>query len=193
MKHLLIENPSTPSLDVLPTTGPISRFQRFARWSLSTAGATVQQQSPTHQGSYNSEVIDLDAFIIPAKTAAGVSIGSAVSELLATIRPQSTTKLSDGEKCDFGAIKIWAKNGTVTQIGVYSGYRGTLQATIRIGSTIADVEDCFGCPVEEDEEDNLVVPTSPGWCFGTEEWENPQTVSNNRKTRIAAIFVFKTD
>jgi hypothetical protein len=144
------------------------------------------------QGNYNSGMIDLDASIIPGKAAAGVLIGSGVTELLAIIRPQSTTKLPMGEKLDWGAVKIWSENAIVAQIGVFSGYRGTLQPAIRIGSTIADVEDCFGCPVEEDEEDNLVVPTAPGWCFETEEWEKPQTVSNNRNTRIVAIFVFKT-
>jgi len=138
-------------------------------------------------------MIDLDASIVPGKAAAGISIGSAVSELLANIRPLTAIKLSGSERLDFGTIKIWARNGIVTQVGVYSGYRGMLQTTIHIGSTIADVEDCFGCPVEQDEEDNLIVPNSPGWCFETETWEKPQTASNNRNARILAIFVFKTD
>jgi hypothetical protein len=64
-----------------------------------------------------------------------------------------------------------------------------LQPSIRVGSTISDGEDSFGCSVQEDEEDNLVVPNSPGWCFDTEEWKIPQTVSNNRKSRIVSIFV----
>jgi hypothetical protein len=113
-----------------------------------------------------------------------------MSELLATVHSQSTTRLSIGEKHDLGSVNVWAKDGVIIQVGVYSGYRGVLQPRIRIGSTISDVEDSFGCSVQEDEEDNLVVPNSPGWCFETEAWKNPKTVGNNRNARIVSIFVF---
>jgi len=134
-------------------------------------------------------MIDLGAPIVPGKSAGGVFIGGFVSELLTPLRAQSTATLSSMEKYDLGAIKVWAKNGIISQIGVYSGYRGALKLSIRIGSTIADVEDSFGCSVQEDEDDNLIVPNSLGWCFETEEWKKPQTVSNNRGARIVAIFV----
>ena len=130
------------------------------------------------EGRYNSGMIDIDAQIVAGKSAAGFSIGGLVSELLGAVRPRSTTKLSSGEKHDLGAIKVWAKEGVITQIGVYSGYRGVLEPDIRIGSTIADVEDSFGFSVQDDEEDNLVVPDSPGWCFETEEWGTPRPSIN---------------
>jgi len=133
-------------------------------------------------------MIDLDAPILPGKAAAGISIGTPVNDLLG--RSQSTTKL-DGLKYDLGAVKVWSENGVITQVGVSSGYRGALEGGIRIGSTIAEVEDCFGCSVEEDDCDNLVVPGSPGWCFDTEEWSGVHTVQDNRTARIVEIFVFK--
>jgi hypothetical protein len=135
-------------------------------------------------------MIDLDAPIIPGKSAAGVFVGSAVSELLSTVGAHSTTKLSDVERHDLGLVKVWTKDGVIIQVGVYSGYLGMLYPGIRVGSTISEVEESFGCSVEEDEEDNLVVPTSPGWCFETEGWKAPRTVSNNRNARIVSIFVF---
>ncbi len=92
------------------------------------------------------------------------------------------------EKHDFGPVKVWANDGVIIQVGVYFGYRGALQDAIRVGSTLSDVEDCLGCSVQEDEDDNLVVPNSPGWCFETEEWKSPKTVSDNRGARIASIF-----
>jgi len=101
----------------------------------------------TNPYGYNSEMLDLESVIVPAKAAGRVSIGSAVSDFLSFNRPQSTTQLADGEKHDFGAVQIWVKNGIVTQVGVYSGYEGMLQSAIRIGSTIADIEDCFGCSI----------------------------------------------
>jgi len=91
-------------------------------------------------GRYNLGMIDIDAQIVPGKSVAGFCIGGLVSEVLRSVRPQSTTKLYGAEKHDLGAIKVWAKDGVITQIGVYSGYRGVLQPGIRIGSTVADVE-----------------------------------------------------
>ena len=136
-------------------------------------------------------MIDLDAFIVPGKEAAGISLGVGVSELLANVSPQLITTLSDGLKYDLGTVKVWVQSGIVTQIGVYSGYRGILPPAIHIGSTIAEVETCFGCSVTEDEGDNLIVPCSPGWCFDTESWGSSHRITDNRKARIAEIFVFK--
>jgi hypothetical protein len=138
-----------------------------------------------------SRMIDLDAFIVPGKSAAGISIGSGVAGLLATIRPQSETKLSNSVKHDLGAVKVWSRDSIITQVGVYPGYRGILQPAIHIGSTISDVEQSFSCSVEEDEEDNLIVPNSPGWCFETEALEVSHTIRDNRNAKIVAIFVFK--
>ena len=135
-------------------------------------------------------MIDLDAPIVPGKSAAGVLVGTAVSELLSTVGAHTITKLSGAERHDLGMVKVWVEGGVITQVGVYSGYRGMLQPDIRVGSTISEVEESFGCSVQEDEEDNLVVPTSPGWSFETEEWKSPQIVSSNRNARIVSICVF---
>ena len=50
-------------------------------------------------------MIDLDAPIVPGKSAAGVFIGSVVSELLATVDAHSTTKLSSAVRHDLGTVK----------------------------------------------------------------------------------------
>lgn len=103
------------------------------------------RQSP--EGRYNSGMIDLDAPIIPGKSAAGIFVGSAVSELLSTVGSHSTTKLSDEERHDLGLVKVWTKDGMIIQVGVYFGYRGMLYSGIRVGSTISEVEESFGCSV----------------------------------------------
>jgi hypothetical protein len=136
-------------------------------------------------------MIDDTAPIVPGQSAAGISVGGLVRKFLATAPMASTTKLSSGERHDLGIVKVWANDGVITQIGVYSGYEGVLKSGIRIGSTIAEVEEYFACSVEEDEDDNLVVPNSPGWCFETEGWTLPETVSNNRNAKIISICVFK--
>jgi hypothetical protein len=137
-----------------------------------------------------SDMIDSNAPIVPGKSAAGISIGDGISELLATAPTLSRAKLSGTETYDLGAIKVWADDGVITQICVCSGYGGVLEPGIRIGSTIAEVEKGFGRSVVEDDEDNLVVPDSPGWCFETEQWVTPQTVSKNRNAKIVSICVF---
>jgi len=147
-------------------------------------------RQPPEKAATIQAMIDLDAPIVPGRSAAGVAVGSAVSDLLSRVGAHSTMKLSGGERHDLGAVKIWAKDGVIIQVGVYSGYRGILQPGIRIGSTISEVEKSFGCSVQEDEEDNLVVPSSPGWCFETEEWKGPQIVNSNRNAQIVSIFVF---
>ena len=81
-------------------------------------------------------MIDIRAPIVPGKLAAGISIGGLVKELLTTVTTQSTTKLSSGERYDLDVIKLWVKNGVITQICVRSGYRGVLENRISIGSTI---------------------------------------------------------
>ena len=66
-----------------------------------------------------------------------------------------------------------------------------LDGVIGIGTTIAEVEGHFGRPVEEDEEDNLVVQGLDGWCFETEVWASPSgTPRENSSARITELFVF---
>lgn len=45
-------------------------------------------------------------------------------------------------------------------------------------------------PVVEDEYDNLVVPSRPGWSFETEAWIHGREFHSNREAVIVEIFVF---
>jgi hypothetical protein len=138
-----------------------------------------------------SKIPDLNAPIIPGKTAAGIAVGSTVKDFILRAAPTLTTELSSGViRYEFGpVVKVWVRNGVVDQIGVYAGYHGLLDGKIGIGSTIAQVEDWCGSPVEEDEEDNLIAPGSHGWCFDTEDWVGELTVSSNRNAAVKQIFV----
>jgi hypothetical protein len=49
----------------------------------------------------------------------------------------------------------------------------------------------FGRQIEEDAEDNLIVPGSAGWGFETEEWSRNHIDKVDRRAHITAIFVFK--
>jgi hypothetical protein len=136
--------------------------------------------------SMPSTMINLDAPIVPGESAAGILVGSDIRDLVGEV-----PALSKSSKHDFGPVKVWSSGKTIKQVGVYSGYRGSLGAGIHIGSTIDEVQHVFACEVQEDEEDNLIVPCSPGWCFETEHWTGNHTVKESKDARITAIFVLK--
>jgi hypothetical protein len=134
-------------------------------------------------------LIDLDASIVPGKSSAGILIGSDVrilADSVSSTKPDTAGSLA----LDFGPVKVWSNGTFVTQIGVYGGYRGSLGSSIRIGSTIDQIQQLFDLPVIEDDEDSLIVAGSPGWCFETEDWGGDHTIGQNLKSRITAIFVF---
>jgi hypothetical protein len=138
-----------------------------------------------------SKIPDLDAPIIPGKSAAGIPVGTTVKDLMVRAVPTLMTELSsDIVRYEFGpVVKVWVHHGVVDQVGVYVGYHGLLDGKIGIGSTIAEIEDWCGCQVEEYEEDNLIAPGRPGWCFDTEYWVGDLTVSSNRNKAVNQIFV----
>jgi hypothetical protein len=134
-------------------------------------------------------MIDERAPIVPGQTAAGILIGGDVQLLLAQQPAVSIEERKRDTVYNFGSVRVWSSGRVIKQIAVSGGYSGSLFDHIRIGSTIADVEECLGCDVEEDEEENLVAPGSLGWSFETEEWDG-HSLRENRNTRITEIFVF---
>ncbi len=135
-------------------------------------------------------MIQLDAPILPGERAAGIRVGEPIARLLEAHQPEAHVPLQEGrERFHFGPVWVWAENGRITQVGVSRGYSGRLAGRIGIGSTVRDVERLIG-PIGEDDEDNLVVVGSPGWCFETEPWRPGTALEDNRDARLSWIFVF---
>jgi len=126
--------------------------------------------------------------IVPGISAAGIRIGEPApvpdTEVHAPVE-----RFNGIEKYVFEAVTVWASHGHVDQIGLRAPYSGRLAFGIGIGSTIGEVERAFG-PVTEDDDDNLVVRGSAGWCFETEDWAGGRSLGANREARISEIFVF---
>jgi hypothetical protein len=135
--------------------------------------------------------IDLDAPIIPGAAAAGLQIGDDIRKILAFAKPDEAHELVGFTIHRFGPVKVWSSSNAVSQIGVYEGYHGALNNHIRIGSTIAHVQEFFGREVKEDDDDNLVLVDYPGLCFETEEWHENHSVQQNLSRRITEIYVYK--
>jgi hypothetical protein len=138
-------------------------------------------------------VPDLNAAVLPGLSAAGIVVGSSINGLLSQAHPSKTEHLSACVIYSFPSVKVWAVDGSVDQVGVYSGYRGLLEHAIGIGSTVAVVETWCQCEVEEDDNDNLIVPSKPGWCFETEPWSRDHSIGANRNSHITAIFVYRAN
>ncbi len=136
-------------------------------------------------------MFELNAPIIPSKSAAGISLGQSIETVLHANSPSSVCSLSKSEKLSFDSVDLWVKDGRVTQIGVKSRYEGTIHSTIGIGSTIAEVQSAIG-EVILDDEDNLVVSNEDGWCFETEAWQNGMKIEDNLSARISTIFVYSS-
>ena len=131
-----------------------------------------------------SNPFNLDAPIVPGKSAAGVSIGDSIEDILMQLKPFTITELPQEKRYHFGSVNLWVNNeGKVKKIGLYPGYRGKIKNFIGIGSKISEVLESLGTVVI-DEEDNLVVHGLPGWCFESSEWHSPQQLRPIHQARL---------
>ncbi len=133
--------------------------------------------------------MNLDDVIVPGESAGGIRLGQRINQVLATEGSVEAERFHGIEKYVFAAVTLWVRDGLITQIGVRSPYSGKLAQGIGIGSTIGEVESAIG-RIGQDASDNLVVLTSPGWCFETEVWLRGKSPRENRAARITEIYVF---
>ena len=133
--------------------------------------------------------MNLDDGIVPGESAAGIRVGQRINQVLAMEGSVEAERFHGVEKYVFGGVTLWAREGLITQVGVRAPYTGKLPQGIGIGSTIGEVESAIG-RVGQDTSDNLVVLTSPGWCFETEVWLRGKSARENRSARITEICVF---
>ncbi|HEY7356911.1 MAG TPA: hypothetical protein VH590_10615 [Ktedonobacterales bacterium] len=122
-------------------------------------------------------MFDLDAPLIPGRSAAGYFIGMSLEEVpqqeLARFQrvplPDFFGKPS-GFRCEAASVTLWVNpEGCIRQIGVHHGYRGKLFERVGLGMTIADLERLIG-PVAEDEEDALTIFGIRGLCFELDQY-----------------------
>jgi hypothetical protein len=136
---------------------------------------------------------NLDAPILPGKSAAGVSIGDYIGDILRQAVPLAINDLPTGRRYQLGSVTLWVnKTGNIQQIGLYAGYTGKINQSIGIGSSIREITTLFG-NVIEDEQDNLEVEGFPGWCFESSPWPSPQQVAPDLDASITQIFIFEAN
>ena len=136
---------------------------------------------------------NLDAPILPGQSAAGVSLGDSIKDILPQAVPLAIKDLPPGRRYQFGSVTLWVNDsGNIQQIGLYTGYRGKINQLIGIGSTIGEITTLLG-NVIEDEQDNLEVEGFPGWCFESSPWHSPQQVVPDLDASITQIFIFEAN
>ncbi len=144
--------------------------------------------------------MDTSASIIPGQSAAGIALGSSITSVVADYETSFSMEEVKGVlaiptsplvRYRSEMVDLWAANGQIIQIMVHGKYVGKLQQTIGLGSTLAEVETQIG-PVEEDEEDNLVISSLPGVCFGVPGSFRDSRDPALRQVPIREIFVFKS-
>jgi hypothetical protein len=109
-------------------------------------------------------MLDLDAPISPGKCAAGLRVGTRVSDLPAEVLAQFTIErrvnacLPNAVLTLYhsDAVTLYVENRIIDTIQVHGGYRGTLGEGIGLGSTVAEIEERLGI-VEEHEDACLML------------------------------------
>ena len=133
--------------------------------------------------------MDFQATIFPGTRAAGLIIG----DFLPDTPPdhQRSVELSNVEfrELTYGSVTILSSDKRIVEIALREGYKGKTEKGIGIGSTIQEVIEAYGEDVQEDWEENLITPSTPGWCFETTVWETPY----DPNSRIIYIVVYSID
>ncbi|MDC3250178.1 hypothetical protein OAU52_00955 [bacterium] len=137
--------------------------------------------------------IDNNAPIIPGISAAGISIGQTIHEILKSNSDFELDTIADTSLYNFENICLWVVGERVTQISIFNEYQGQINKQIGINSTIEDVQKEMG-PISEDEDDNFITAKVPGWCFETDDWntdsDEPE-FEKNLDIEISEIFIQK--
>ena len=124
--------------------------------------------------------MDLDAPIIPGRSAAGYELGMPLEAIppqeLALFQPSpyrdAHGQPTDGRRYEATSVVLYVDpDGRIGQIGVRAGYRGKLLERIGVGMTIAAIERLIG-PVALDEEDVLTIFGLWGLCLEL-DWHPP--------------------
>jgi len=132
---------------------------------------------------------DLNAPVIPGRSAAGVQLRQSINRVLESNNPTDIEDRGEVTVFRFGEVSLFVREGLIDQIGVHGGYSGTMRG-VAIGTKIAEVNRMLG-PVIEDDDDNLAVGGIHGWCFETTEF-TPQfsEPSENPDATVKEMFVY---
>lgn len=135
--------------------------------------------------------IDNNAPIIPGKSAGGISIGSSILQIINSNTHFEKDIIADTTLYNFENICLWVVLNEVTQISVFNEYKGLIANQIGIHSTINQVQNHMG-KISEDEDYNFITPSTPGWCFETDDWntdsDEPE-FDKNLNIEISEIFI----
>jgi hypothetical protein len=110
--------------------------------------------------------IDLEAPIIPGRTAGNILLGTDVMSVI----EDSDIQFEKDDKIEViiyrsPNITLYTnREGTIHQIMVHGNYLGKINEKVGLGTTYEDLQHYLG-PVEEDDNDSMIVKKFPGFFF----------------------------
>lgn len=147
--------------------------------------------------------LDLSAPILPGVGAAGLRLGTRVTDLPAdllaqfTLHRQVSSCVPNAVETTYrtSAVTLYVENRVIYQIALTGAYQGALtgpHGAISLGATIADAEQRLG-PVVFDDQDNLTVAGITGLCLDVDDEIDhlPIATSELRPMQIKTIFVHR--
>jgi hypothetical protein len=138
--------------------------------------------------------LDLDAPIVPGRSAGGCQIGQSIESLFALEweewQGEPITDFSGNltglTVFRTDAVDLWvSEEGVISQIGVHGPYRGKLFERIELGMTIDDIERLVG-PCAQDVEDNLSIYGIRGLAFDV-EWRPNYFIAEDLDFQLPAL------
>lgn len=125
-------------------------------------------------------MIDLNAPIVPGKSAAGVVLGTNISKVIDDHRfsfSASNLDSKTGEmKYTSNNIVLWTQSEKICQIMVRENYQGLVNGVMGVGTSLNLVRSQLG-DTDLDEYDNLVIKGIAGLSIEIDVDGNPSTVT----------------
>jgi hypothetical protein len=127
-------------------------------------------------------MIDITAPIIPGESIGGIRLGTPIENVL--MQGGMAFEVEERKGWDgvlfytyrSSSLRLWVKNGRISQIMAHGDYQGKLLDVIEIGMTCPDLEARFG-KLELDIYDNPVLPQVPGVSFEYDVESNPSDIT----------------
>ena len=139
--------------------------------------------------------VNLDAPILPGKSAAGIELGWTEARVIEAMGSAAQREVIHNPwvattsvlvKLHVPEVAAWIEDGVVGQIGVFDGYRGLLASKFAIGCRVIDLQELG--EIGEDECDNLIIRGVPGLCFDI-HGVNEEGLKDFQRWRVAWMCV----
>jgi len=132
-----------------------------------------------------TQVIDLTASILPGKSLAGITLGTAANTLIPQLEILAEYTEEPGlVHYEIDSVDIWVKDGVVVKLAALDNYTGKIDNQVGIGSTVQKTFKVLG-PLAENKKGEIRATQVQGLGFGTDGWIEARTQEMNLAVNLA--------